>query len=64
MGWPVLVVLAQLFLQSLGWGFLVAIQYQGQIALPFSTAEWAENNPHIVTLVATLVSTVLAAGSS
>ncbi|KAJ7728183.1 hypothetical protein B0H14DRAFT_3001280, partial [Mycena olivaceomarginata] len=64
MGWPVLVVLAQLFLQALGWGFLVAIQYQGQIALPFSTAEWAENNPHIVTLVATLVSTVLAAGES
>ncbi|KAF7343922.1 hypothetical protein MVEN_01680900 [Mycena venus] len=64
MGWPVLVVLAQLFLQALGWGFLAAIKYQGQIALPFSTAQWAESNPHIVTLVATLVSTVLAACSS
>ncbi|KAJ6629697.1 hypothetical protein B0H10DRAFT_1986334 [Mycena sp. CBHHK59/15] len=64
MGWPALVIVGQLVLQALAWGFLAVVKYRGQLALPFSTALWAENNPHLVTLVATLASTLLAGCSS
>jgi hypothetical protein len=64
MGWPALVILGQLGLQAFGWGFLATVKYRGQLALPFSAAHWAGNNPHILTLVATLISTLLAACSS
>ncbi|KAJ6562103.1 hypothetical protein B0H19DRAFT_92900 [Mycena capillaripes] len=62
--WPALVIICQLFLQALGWTFLAVVRSRGPIALPFSTALWAENNPHIVTLGATLLSTFLAGCSS
>ncbi|KAJ7718768.1 hypothetical protein DFH07DRAFT_1011479 [Mycena maculata] len=62
--WPALVIFGQLGLQALGWGFLVAVKHRGPLALPFSTAVWAANNPHLVTLTATLISTLLAACSS
>ncbi|KAJ7506945.1 hypothetical protein B0H11DRAFT_2271513 [Mycena galericulata] len=63
-GWPAFVVLGQLFVQAFGWGFLAAVKHRGQLALPFSTALWADSNPHLVTLLATLVSTFFAACSS
>ncbi|KAJ7118308.1 hypothetical protein C8R44DRAFT_878916 [Mycena epipterygia] len=62
--WPAFVIVGQLVLQALGWTFLAVLQHRGELALPFSTARWAENNPHLVTLVATLLSTLLAACSS
>ncbi|KAJ7607253.1 hypothetical protein DFH06DRAFT_215941 [Mycena polygramma] len=64
LGWPALVVFGQLFLQAIGWTFLAVVRSHGPIALPFSTAVAASNNPHIVTLVATLISTLFAASSS
>ncbi|KAJ7605689.1 hypothetical protein DFH06DRAFT_1487151 [Mycena polygramma] len=64
LGWPALVVFGQLFLQAIGWTFLAVVRSRGPIALPFSTAVAASNNPHIVTLVATLISTLFAASSS
>ncbi|KAJ6523950.1 hypothetical protein DFH09DRAFT_1190138 [Mycena vulgaris] len=64
LGWPAFVVIGQLFLQALGWGFLALVRSRGPLALPFSTALWAENNPHLLTLGVTLLSTLLAATSS
>ncbi|KAJ7620849.1 hypothetical protein DFH06DRAFT_1359501 [Mycena polygramma] len=63
-GWPALVVLGQLLLQALGWGFLAAVRSRGEVALPLHMAMSANENPHIVTFVATLISTVLAGSSS
>ncbi|KAJ7184104.1 hypothetical protein C8R46DRAFT_1208342 [Mycena filopes] len=54
----------RLFLQGLGWGFLAAVKYQGPLALPYSSASWVASNPHLVTLIATLISTLLAGCSS
>ncbi|KAJ6461925.1 hypothetical protein C8R47DRAFT_104179 [Mycena vitilis] len=64
LGWPALVVLSQLLLQALGWGFLAAVRSRGEVALPLHMAISANENPHIVTFVATLISTVLAGCSS
>lgn len=64
LGWPALVISGQLFLQGLGWGFLAAVRSRGPFALPHSTAVWASNNPHLVTLITTLISTLLAGCSS
>ncbi|KAJ6461172.1 hypothetical protein C8R47DRAFT_1327535 [Mycena vitilis] len=64
LGWPALAVLGQLFLQALAWTFLAVVRSRGSVALPLSRAIWADNNPHIVTFVATLISTFLAASSS
>ncbi|KAJ6565805.1 hypothetical protein DFH09DRAFT_1363606 [Mycena vulgaris] len=62
--WPAFVIIGQLSLQALGWGFLGLVKFRGPVALPFSTALWAENNPHLLTLGVTLLSTLLAATSS
>ncbi|KAJ7194013.1 hypothetical protein GGX14DRAFT_546123, partial [Mycena pura] len=64
LGWPAQVIFGQLLLQGLGWGFLAVITTRGPLALPLATAVWAENNPHILTLGVTLLSTFLAACSS
>ncbi|KAJ7043353.1 hypothetical protein C8F04DRAFT_38109 [Mycena alexandri] len=64
MRWPALVILGQLCLQGLGWGFLAVIKYQGPLALTDSSAFWVANNSHLVTLLATLISTFMAGCSS
>ncbi|KAJ7043367.1 hypothetical protein C8F04DRAFT_1074525 [Mycena alexandri] len=64
MRWPALVILGQLCLQGLGWGFLAVVKYQGPLALPHAFASWVADNPHLVTLIATLISTLLAGCSS
>ncbi|KAJ7176755.1 hypothetical protein C8R46DRAFT_1245707 [Mycena filopes] len=64
MRWPAPVILGQLCLQGLGWSFLAAIKYHGPLALPYSSASWVASNPHLVTLTATLISTLLAGCSS
>ncbi|KAJ7605104.1 hypothetical protein DFH06DRAFT_1348846 [Mycena polygramma] len=64
LGWPAFVVAGQLAVQAVGWGFLAAVRSRGPLALPLSTAVWASNNPHLVTLIATLMSTLLAGCSS
>ncbi|KAJ7856801.1 hypothetical protein B0H14DRAFT_3135934 [Mycena olivaceomarginata] len=64
MRWPAIFVSGQLVLQALGWGFFAVVKYHSQLALPFSTATWVDNNSHLVTLISTLVSTLLAGVSS
>ncbi|KAJ7166532.1 hypothetical protein C8R43DRAFT_946079 [Mycena crocata] len=63
-GWPGLVILAQLGLQAVGWGFFAVVKARGEIGLKPSAALWVKNNGHLVTLLATLISTILAGCSS
>ncbi|KAJ7119363.1 hypothetical protein C8R43DRAFT_1112472 [Mycena crocata] len=64
MGWPALVIFSQLFLQGLGWTFLAVVKSRQYVALPVSSALWAEKNPRLLTLGATLFATLLAGISS
>ncbi|KAJ7649381.1 hypothetical protein DFH06DRAFT_380832 [Mycena polygramma] len=64
LGWPTLVIAGQLSLQAVGWVFLAVVRSRGPIPLPYSMAVSVDNNPHIVTLVATLISTFLGGCSS
>ncbi|KAJ7610003.1 hypothetical protein DFH06DRAFT_175832 [Mycena polygramma] len=64
LGWPAIVILGQLSLQFLAWGFFILVNARGQISLPFGLAVWVKNNGHSVTLLVTLVATVLAGLSS
>ncbi|KAJ7438765.1 hypothetical protein FB451DRAFT_1447757 [Mycena latifolia] len=59
-GWPAIVIIGQLLLQALGWGFFVAVKARGQIPLHFEAAIWVKDNSHLVTLLTTLTSTILA----
>ncbi|KAJ6549966.1 hypothetical protein B0H19DRAFT_1160141 [Mycena capillaripes] len=63
-GWPILIILGQLALQSGAWIFIAAIHKRGFIALPYLIANWVKSNGHEVTAVFTLLSTALAACSS
>ncbi|KAJ7625193.1 hypothetical protein B0H17DRAFT_1111450 [Mycena rosella] len=63
-GWPAAVILGQLLLQLMGWGFFIIVKARGQLALPFNGALWVKNNPHVVTLLATLLATILGGCSS
>ncbi|KAJ7458140.1 hypothetical protein FB451DRAFT_1406453 [Mycena latifolia] len=63
-GWPALVICGQVIIQVFAWSFFAVVQSRGFIALPYSTASWAKDNPHLVTLLSTLISTALAAWSS
>ncbi|KAJ7679962.1 hypothetical protein B0H17DRAFT_1333916 [Mycena rosella] len=64
MGWPALVVLGQLVLQALGWGFFGVVKARGEVPLSDAAAIWASKNTHLVTLFATLIATLLASFSS
>ncbi|KAJ7463337.1 hypothetical protein FB451DRAFT_1494381 [Mycena latifolia] len=64
LGWPALVICGQLTLQLMTWSFFLVIESRGVIALPHASAAWARANPHLVTLLSTLISTFLAACSS
>ncbi|KAJ7495030.1 hypothetical protein FB451DRAFT_362125 [Mycena latifolia] len=64
LGWPALVIAGQILLQVWAWSFFAVVQSRGFIALPYSSAYWAKANPHLVTLLSTLISTLLAACSS
>ncbi|KAJ7220943.1 hypothetical protein C8J57DRAFT_1536775 [Mycena rebaudengoi] len=63
-GWPAAVILGQLVLQGLGWGFFAAVKYRQQLPLPFSSAVWVKNSTHSVTLITTLIATFLAGFST
>ncbi|KAJ7609988.1 hypothetical protein DFH06DRAFT_175568 [Mycena polygramma] len=63
-GWPAVVILGQVVIQCIGWGFFLHVKLRGQIPLPSDTAVWVKNNSHLVTLLATLVATVLGGCSS
>ncbi|KAJ7469333.1 hypothetical protein B0H11DRAFT_2043980 [Mycena galericulata] len=63
-GWPAIVIIGQLLLQALGWGFFFVVKAHGQVPLPFRAAVWVKNNGHLVTLLSTMVATVLAGCSS
>ncbi|KAJ6553002.1 hypothetical protein B0H19DRAFT_1377709 [Mycena capillaripes] len=64
LGWPVAIILSQITLQGLGWGFFGAVRARGQISLPFHVALWVRDNAHLVTLIATMISTLFAGCSS
>ncbi|KAF8182393.1 hypothetical protein K438DRAFT_1767316 [Mycena galopus ATCC 62051] len=51
-------------LQILTWGLFAAVERRGFIALPVSSANWVKKYGHPVTIIATLISTALAACSS
>ncbi|KAF7354356.1 hypothetical protein MVEN_01124200 [Mycena venus] len=59
-GWPGIVILGQLTLQTSAWGFFLLLQYRGGIALPYELAAWAKANPHTVEWVSTQLATILA----
>ncbi|KAJ7734135.1 hypothetical protein B0H16DRAFT_1731973 [Mycena metata] len=63
-GWPVIVIGGHLILQAAAWSFFAVVEARMFLALPYSSASWAMNHPHPITLVSTLISTVLAAASS
>ncbi|KAJ7734328.1 hypothetical protein DFH07DRAFT_967651 [Mycena maculata] len=63
-GWPAMVVLGQILLQAMGWGFFLFVRARGAVPLPFESAVWVKNNGHLVTLLTTLIATVLAGSSS
>ncbi|KAJ7458062.1 hypothetical protein FB451DRAFT_1273637, partial [Mycena latifolia] len=63
-GWPVLVICGQVIIQIFAWSFFAVVQSRRFIALPYSAASWAKDNPHLLTLLSTLISTALAAWSS
>lgn len=63
-GWPAIVIGGHLILQAAAWGFFAVVEARGFLALPYSSAAWARNHTHPVTLVSTLISTALAAASS
>ncbi|KAJ7652792.1 hypothetical protein DFH06DRAFT_1205694 [Mycena polygramma] len=63
-GWPAVVICGQMILQSAAWGLFGVVQSQGFIALPHPAAGWVRNNPHVITLVFTQISTILSAISS
>ncbi|KAJ7347540.1 hypothetical protein DFH08DRAFT_161845 [Mycena albidolilacea] len=64
MGWPAIVIIGQVMLQLFAWVFFAAVEVRGSIALPPSSAEWARNHTHPVTLMSTVISTCLASCSS
>ncbi|KAF7359849.1 hypothetical protein MVEN_00710300 [Mycena venus] len=64
MGWPAIVIIGQVMLQLFAWGFFTVVEIRGFIALPPSSAEWARNHTHPVTLISTVISTCLASCSS
>ncbi|KAJ7454144.1 hypothetical protein FB451DRAFT_1408489 [Mycena latifolia] len=64
LGWPALVIGGQPLLQGAAWSFFAVVELRAFIALPHWSAVWAQANPHLVTLLSTLISTVLAACSS
>ncbi|KAJ7451318.1 hypothetical protein FB451DRAFT_1566220 [Mycena latifolia] len=63
-GWPAVVICGQVIIQVFAWSFFGVVQSRGFIALPYSAASWAKDNPHLLTLLSTLISTALAAWSS
>ncbi|KAK7002280.1 hypothetical protein R3P38DRAFT_3042215 [Favolaschia claudopus] len=59
-GWPGIIVLGQLLLQILAWGFFAFVQHRGGLALPLAWAASAKANPHSVQWVSTQIATILA----
>ncbi|KAJ7924630.1 hypothetical protein B0H13DRAFT_2315344 [Mycena leptocephala] len=59
-GWPAILIGGQLALQIATWVFFAVLQKRGYIALPYSSADWIQNNAHQVTVFFTAISTVLA----
>ncbi|KAJ6578517.1 hypothetical protein B0H19DRAFT_1338700 [Mycena capillaripes] len=63
-GWPAIVIGGHLILQTAAWSLFAVVEARAFLALPYSSALWARNHTHPLTLVSTLISTVLAAASS
>ncbi|KAJ7438767.1 hypothetical protein FB451DRAFT_1416048 [Mycena latifolia] len=63
-GWPAMVICGQTILIVFAWSFFGVLQSRGFIALPRSSAAWAQDHSRSVTLISTLISTLLSAYSS
>jgi hypothetical protein len=63
-GWPAFVMAGHIALQAFAWTFFVVVERRGVMPAPHWLASSANMHPQIVTLVATLLSTALAACSS
>ncbi|KAJ7133154.1 hypothetical protein C8R44DRAFT_977440 [Mycena epipterygia] len=63
-GWPAIVIGGHLIIQAVAWTFFSTVQSSKGIALPPSSANWANNNSHAVTLISTAIATALATCSS
>ncbi|KAF7363230.1 hypothetical protein MVEN_00675900 [Mycena venus] len=59
-GWPAYRICGQIILQAGAWGFFAALQSRGGIPLPYKSAAWASENPHIVDWITTIIATILA----
>ncbi|KAJ7232628.1 hypothetical protein B0H12DRAFT_1328025 [Mycena haematopus] len=64
MGWPAIIICGQLILLIGAWGFFGLVQMREFIALSADNAQLVVDNPHRVTLIFTLISTILATWSS
>ncbi|KAJ7652498.1 hypothetical protein DFH06DRAFT_1331118 [Mycena polygramma] len=63
-GWPAIVIGGLTVLQSGAWSLFGYVERRQFIALPYTSAVWVQNNPHIITLIATQIFTILSACSS
>ncbi|KAJ7669724.1 hypothetical protein B0H17DRAFT_1142070 [Mycena rosella] len=48
LGWPAIVIVGKIILQTFAWGFFGFIESRGFIALPYSKAVWASSHTHTV----------------
>lgn len=60
----VLIFLGQSIILAAAWAFFIVLAFMGPLALPASLASTARNNPHILTLVVTLIATAISTISS
>ncbi|KAK6966831.1 hypothetical protein R3P38DRAFT_2815744 [Favolaschia claudopus] len=58
-GWPGIVILGQLTLQTMAWGFFAVLQIKGAMAPTHEVVAWANAHPHTLQWITTQMSTIL-----
>ncbi|KAK7000317.1 hypothetical protein R3P38DRAFT_3328052 [Favolaschia claudopus] len=58
-GWPGIVILGQLTLQTMAWGFFAVLQTKGAMAPTHEVVAWANAHPHTLQWISTQLSTIL-----
>ncbi|KAK7049157.1 hypothetical protein R3P38DRAFT_3388189 [Favolaschia claudopus] len=58
-GWPGIVILGQLTLQTMAWGFFAVLQIKGAMAPTHRVVAWADAHPHTLQWITTQMSTIL-----
>ncbi|KAJ7192566.1 hypothetical protein GGX14DRAFT_594393 [Mycena pura] len=64
LGWPLIVIGGHVVLQVFAWTFFIMVEKRRFIALSHPVATFMSDHAHLVTLIGTIISTVLAAASS